>query len=151
MQILQWFTSRNCINSYGRDTLINCEKCIYLVVRNALIRLHWLHLIYCSMLKYSDSMHARINCKKYSESAVEIGTHVKPVVFTLEIFAVLPNVVKVGGLNKILPIGQPRATEVQLWPHGRIFLKPPTLTATNFAASWSTETRNTFFERYEPP
>ena len=35
-------------------------------------------------------MHAMIDCKKCIESAVRTGTHVKLVVFTLEIFAVQP-------------------------------------------------------------
>ena len=43
--------------------------------------------------------------------------------------------VKVGGFKKILPIGRPWATRIQLGLRGRIFFKPPTLTAHNFAAS----------------
>ena len=34
------------------------------------------------------SLHTFDDCIKYSESTVRIGTHVKPVVFTLNIFAV---------------------------------------------------------------
>ena len=44
--------------------------------------------------------------------------------------------VKVGGLEKILPLGQPQATQVRLKLGGRIFFKPPILTACSFAVSW---------------
>ena len=37
---------------------------------------------------YSGSLHTFCNCKKYIESTVGTRTHVKPVFFTLNVFAV---------------------------------------------------------------
>ena len=38
--------------------------------------------------EYSRSLHTIDKCKKYIESTVRTGTHVKPVFFTVNIFAV---------------------------------------------------------------
>ena len=43
--------------------------------------------------------------------------------------------VKIGGLKRILPLGPARASWVQTRLSNRIFFKPLTLTACNFAAS----------------
>ena len=50
-----------------------------------------------------------------------------------QIAAVL-QAVKVGGQKKILPICPARAKQVRTGPLGRIFFRPPTLTARSFAA-----------------
>ena len=43
-----------------------------------------------------------------------------------------------------------RKRVVRGWPAGRIFFKPPTLTACNFDASRPTETQSTSLERSKP-
>ena len=55
--------------------------------------------------------------------------------------------VKVGGQNKILLIRPARTKRIRTGPIGRILFWPPTLTASNLDASWSTETHSTSLER----
>ena len=58
--------------------------------------------------------------------------------------------VKVGGQQKILPIGPAWAKRVRTGPLGRIFCLPPTLTACSSGALWPTETQSTSLESSKP-
>ena len=58
--------------------------------------------------------------------------------------------VKVGGQQKILPIGQVRTRFARNGPIGGYFFLPPTLTACKTAALWPTETHSTSLERSKP-
>ena len=56
--------------------------------KNMTINLQKIGVLSATHLDYSGSMHTFDDCIKYIESTVGIGTHVKPVIFTLIIFAV---------------------------------------------------------------
>ena len=58
--------------------------------------------------------------------------------------------VKVGGQEKVLPIGQVRTRIARNWPIGRIFCWPPTFTASRSAVLWPKETHTTSLERSKP-
>ena len=49
-----------------------------------------LNILFFSLTHHdsSESLHTFDDCLKYSESTVRIGTHVKPLIFTLDVFAV---------------------------------------------------------------
>ena len=56
------------------------------------IELQKMQVLSATCQEYSGSLHTYNNCSKYSESTVRIGTHVKPVIFALNIFAVYSKV-----------------------------------------------------------
>ena len=52
------------------------------------MELQKVHILSVTQNNYSESLHTFYQCKKYSESTVGTRTHVKPVFFTLNVFAV---------------------------------------------------------------
>ena len=65
--------------------------------KNAIIELQKIGVLFAFLCDYIESLHTFCNCKKYSESTVGIVTDVKPVVFTVDLFAVYN--LRVGGLE----------------------------------------------------
>ena len=58
--------------------------------------------------------------------------------------------IKFGGKKKILSIGTAQAKQARIGPIGRIFFRPPTLTACSSATLWPTETHSTSLKRPKP-
>ena len=65
--------------------------CIRNLEKSTAIELERKHVLYAVHHNYSESLHTFYQCKKYSESTVGTRTHVKPVFFTVDLFAVYKN------------------------------------------------------------
>ena len=76
---------KNIVNA----ALIYYYNCIGNLARNTIDELQRILVLSAIHHDYSGSLHTFCKCKKYIESTVGTRTHVKPVFFTVNLFAVL--------------------------------------------------------------